>query len=538
MKNLFAKILFVSVLISLFAGCIQQAPTENMATPTTTSTTIPTSTSSSSVEMRLATTTSTCDTGLLDVFNKKFEQENNVKISTICEGTGKAIATGELGAADVLMVHAVSSELKAVANGSFINRTYMMYNYFVIIGPEDDPAGVRNANNAVEAFKKIAEKQAPFISRGDESGTHTMEKSIWKAANITPAGTWYQSVGKGMGDTITTADIKNGYTLSDRGTYLAMKDKIKLRIIFEKDQTYLFNPYHVMAVNPSKFPNVKYDIAMKYINYALSPQAQDTIRNYGKDKYDEALFVPEEDVLKVLAAGSLKYSEKDIKIGFSGSMSDANIQFVFQPSGKLEQWISIDKYPVDVFFPADTANLDNLKNKGMVNKYYVVAHNSLVLIKGKGNSKVITLNDLTKPGVKVMIAKTSDAIGAYTEQMFEKAGILDKIREKEKNGEVIRVESATVIPDELIKGTADAGIIYQNEIIEALKSGKAIEKVSIDLKYDMHENINYGIGIIDSLSTRKSDADAFVKFMMSDEGQKILENHGFTKATESERNSR
>ncbi|HEX7627447.1 MAG TPA: substrate-binding domain-containing protein [Candidatus Methanoperedens sp.] len=295
MKNLFAKILLISVLISLFSGCVQQAPTENITTQTTTPASPPTTTASSPVEMRLATTTSTCDTGLLDVFNKKFEQENNVKISTICEGTGKAIATGELGAADVLMVHAVQAELKAVANGSFINRTYMMYNYFVIIGPENDPAGIRNASNATDAFIKIAAKQSPFISRGDNSGTQIMELSIWTAANITPAGTWYQSVGKGMGETITTADIKNGYTLSDRGTYLSMKDKIKLNLLFESDQKYLFNPYHVMAVNPAKFPNAKYDLALKYINYATSAQGQDIIRNYGKDKYGEALFVPEED---------------------------------------------------------------------------------------------------------------------------------------------------------------------------------------------------------------------------------------------------
>lgn len=289
MKNLFAKILLISVLISLFAGCVQQAPAENLATPTTTST------PSTPAKMRLATTTSTCDTGLLDVFNKKFEDENNITISTICQGTGAAIATGELGAADVLMVHAVQAELKAVANGIFINRTYMMYNYFVIIGPDNDPAGIRDAGNAANAFKRIAEKQSPFISRGDNSGTHMMELSIWKAANITPAGTWYQSVGKGMGDTITTADIKDGYSLSDMGTYLAMKEKIKLKILFESDRKYLFNPYHVMAVNPAKFPNVKYDLAMKYIKYATSAQGQDIIRNYGKDKYGEALFVPEDD---------------------------------------------------------------------------------------------------------------------------------------------------------------------------------------------------------------------------------------------------
>ncbi|SNQ61031.1 substrate-binding domain-containing protein [Candidatus Methanoperedens nitratireducens] len=278
MKNLFAKIILVSILISLFAGCVRQAQTGDA--------------SSAPQELYLATTTSTCDTGLLDVLNKKFEKENNVKILTVCEGTGKAIATGELGAADVVMVHAVQAELKAVANGSFINRTYMMYNYFVIIGHENDPAGIKNASNATDAFSRIAEKQSPFISRGDDSGTDKMEKSIWKAANITPSGTWYQSVGKGMGETITTADIKGGYTLSDRGTYLAMKDKIKLGILFESDQKYLFNPYHVMAVNPAKFPNVKYELAMKYINYVTSPQGQDIIGNYGKDKYGEGLFVP------------------------------------------------------------------------------------------------------------------------------------------------------------------------------------------------------------------------------------------------------
>lgn len=275
MKNLFTKIILLAFLISLLSGCIQ--PAQKITPPQ---------------ELRLATTTSTCDTGLLDVLNKKFEDANNVKILTICEGTGKAITTGELGAADVVMVHSIPAELKAVANGSFVNRSYMMYNYFVIIGPENDPAGIKKASNALYAFSRIAAKQSFFISRGDESGTHMMEKSIWKEANVTPSGTWYQSVGKGMGETITTADIKQGYTLSDRGTYLAMKDKIKLRILFESDQTYLFNPYHIMAVNPAKFPNVKYHLAMKYINYVASEEAQNIIGNFGKDKYGEGLFVP------------------------------------------------------------------------------------------------------------------------------------------------------------------------------------------------------------------------------------------------------
>lgn len=514
MKNIVAKIILISILITLFAGCIQE---ESRTTQI----------SSAPQELRLSTTTSTCDTKLLDVLNEKFEETNNVKILTICEGTGKAIATGELGAADVVMVHSIPAELQAVDNGNFINRRYMMYNYFVIIGPENDPAGIRDAGNAVDAFTKIAAKQSYFISRGDESGTHKMEKSIWNAADITPSGTWYQSVGKGMGETIITANTQEGYTLSDRGTYLAMKDKISLRILFESDQTYLFNPYHVMAVNASKFPNVKYDLAIKYIDYVTSSYAQDIIRDYGKDTYGEALFIPEEDVLKVLAAGSLKYAEKDIRSGFTVTAPGANLQFVFQPSGKLEDWIYIDRYPADVFFPADTNNLKNLENYGMVKEYHTVAHNALVLVKGKNNTNVSTLEDLTKPGVRIIIAKTSDAIGGYTEQMFTNAGIMDTIREKETIGEVIRVESATTIPDELVKGTADAGIIYQNEFVEAQKTGKAIEKVTIDHEYDMHDSINYGIGIVDTLSSRKSEGDAFILFMLSDDGQLILQNHGF-----------
>ncbi|MBU3968147.1 MAG: substrate-binding domain-containing protein [Euryarchaeota archaeon] len=284
MKNFIAELIVFSVLIAIFSGCVQQGAYENN-----------TSTANSPLELRLATTTSTCDTGLLDILNKKFEEENNIKIFTLCEGTGKAIATGELGAADVVMVHSVQAELNAVAKGNFINRTYMMYNYFVVIGPENDPVGIRNASNAADAFRKIAIMQSFFISRGDDSGTNRMEKSIWLAANITPAGTWYLSVGKGMMETITTADIKGGYTLSDRGTYLSMKERIKLRILFESDRTYLFNPYHVMAVNPGKFPKVNYELAIKYIDYLTAPSTQDIIRNFGKDKYGEALFIPAVD---------------------------------------------------------------------------------------------------------------------------------------------------------------------------------------------------------------------------------------------------
>ncbi len=274
------KIILVLALLSLFAGCIEQTTTGNKP-----------QISPAQNELRIAAATSTCDTGLLDTLNKKFEETNNVKIIKTCEGTGRAIAAGELGEADAVVAQSVPDELQAVANRSFINRRYMMYNYFVIVGPGNDPAEIQNASNAPDAFRRIAAKQSTFMSRGDDSGTYQKEKSIWEAANITPGGTWYQSTGSGMEETLIATDTKNGYTLSDKGTYLTMKDKIKLRILFEKDRLLLFNPYHVMAVNPAKHPSVNYNLAMKYIAYVISPEAQDTIRNYGKDKYGEALFV-------------------------------------------------------------------------------------------------------------------------------------------------------------------------------------------------------------------------------------------------------
>ncbi|MCL7415955.1 MAG: substrate-binding domain-containing protein [ANME-2 cluster archaeon] len=279
MNKTLLKIILLMMFAALLSGCIQPTTEEVQ------------------VEMRLSTTTSTCDTGLLDVLNAQFEAENNVKVLTLCQGTGKAIATGELGAADVLLVHAPSSELAAVERGNFIDRQFVTYNYFVIIGPLSDTADVKNATSAPDAFARIAAAQAPFISRGDDSGTHKKELGLWEEANITPMGEWYQSVGKGMGDTIITADIKQAYTLSDRGTYLAMKDKVELVTQFDKDQDFLYNPYHVMAVNPEKFPDVNYDMAVKYIEFLTSSEVQDIIREFGLEEYGEPLFIPADDVI-------------------------------------------------------------------------------------------------------------------------------------------------------------------------------------------------------------------------------------------------
>jgi tungstate transport system substrate-binding protein len=253
--------------------------------------------------LKLATTTSTCDTGLLNELNGVFYEKYRAKVRVVCMGTGASIKTGEQGGVDVAIVHAPSLEEVSAAEGYYVNRRYLMYNDFVVIGPEGDPAGIKGMKSAAEAFKKIASAQATFISRGDNSGTHTKELELWKASGIEPEGAWYKSIGKGMGAAINTATAEQGYALADRGTYLAVKGNTNLKILVEGDAA-LFNPYHIMAVNPEKYPDIKYELAMQYISFLTSPQAQKIISNYGieytldpntgerKPGFGEALFVP------------------------------------------------------------------------------------------------------------------------------------------------------------------------------------------------------------------------------------------------------
>lgn len=239
----------------------------------------------------LATTTSTQDTGLLDFLIPKFEKRYNIKVKTIAVGTGEALAMGQRGDADVLMVHSRKAEDQFVADGFGVNRRDLMYNDFVIIGPETDPAGIKGSTDPSAAFKKITQSQATFVSRGDNSGTHKKEQSIWDKAGIKPSGSWYVSAGQGMGETARITNEKQGYTLIDRGTYLALKKSLKLVILVENAKD-LLNPYGVIAVNPAKFPKVHYVEAMLFIGWITSPDVQKMIGEFGKDRYGQAMFVP------------------------------------------------------------------------------------------------------------------------------------------------------------------------------------------------------------------------------------------------------
>ena len=251
-------------------------------------------------EMILATTTSTADSGLLESILPVFEKANNAKVKVVAVGTGQALKLGQDGNADVVLVHARAQEEQFVADGWGVDRRDVMYNDFILVGPAQDPAGSKGLSTAAEALQAIASKQATFASRGDNSGTHTKEKDLWKKAGLEPKGDWYKSLGQGMGDTLIFANEKGAYALADRGTYLSMKDKLpNLTILVggasikENSDQSLLNPYGVIAVNPARYPSVKFALAQKFMSWLTAVETQKLIGQYGVDKFGQPLFYPD-----------------------------------------------------------------------------------------------------------------------------------------------------------------------------------------------------------------------------------------------------
>ena len=241
----------------------------------------------------LATTTSTQDTGLLDTLIPMFEKKTGYAVKTIAVGSGQAMAMGAKGEADVLLVHSPDAEKKFMAEGNGVNRRLVMHNDFVLVGPASDPGNIKEAKTAPEAFKKIAAEAQPFFSRADNSGTHAMELKLWKVAGLDPkAEKWYAQTGLGMGQTLNVAAEKKGYTLTDRGTYLAMRKTLGMAIVCEGDRN-LLNIYHVIEVNPTKFPKVNFPGASAFAEFVLAKDTQEVIRTFGVGKYGSPLFFPD-----------------------------------------------------------------------------------------------------------------------------------------------------------------------------------------------------------------------------------------------------
>ncbi|MDD4334574.1 MAG: substrate-binding domain-containing protein [Desulfotomaculaceae bacterium] len=279
-KKLALPILVLALVfaVGILAGCGSQTAQQSTPAPAV-------------KDLILATTTSTQDSGLLDVLKPVFEGKTGYNLKIIAVGSGAAMEMGKKGEADVLLVHSPAAEKALVEEGVGVNYQLVMHNDFIIVGPAEDPAAIKGSNSA-DSFKKIAEEKAIFVSRGDNSGTHVKELAIWKNAGITPEGAWYLQSGTGMGATLNIANEKQGYTLSDRATYLAQKDNFKLNVLSEGDKV-LLNIYHVMQVNPEKFSKVNKDGAKAFVEFMVSTDTQKTIAEFGKDKFGESLFTPD-----------------------------------------------------------------------------------------------------------------------------------------------------------------------------------------------------------------------------------------------------
>jgi tungstate transport system substrate-binding protein len=240
----------------------------------------------------LASTTSTRDSGLFDELIPEFERQTDYNVKTIAVGSGAALKMGERGDADVLLVHSPDAEEEFMAAGYGVDRRLVMYNDFVIVGPSSDPAGVKGMESATQAFQAIADSGSLFISRGDESGTHRRELGLWNGAGLDPSGrSWYQEAGVGMGQTLMIAGDKGAYTLSDRGTYLRLSERVGLDVLVEGDPQ-LLNIYHVMRINPEKHSGLNVEGAKAFADFLVSPEAQEMIRTFGVEEFGQPLFFP------------------------------------------------------------------------------------------------------------------------------------------------------------------------------------------------------------------------------------------------------
>ena len=309
MKHSLRNTLFVFGLILAIAlsACApaKPAPTEAPATvaptdvPPPTATAVPPTpepTIPANPTLILATTTSTQDSGLLDVLIPLFEAETGFTVQTVAVGSGQAMTMGQEGNADVLLVHSPSAEKTFMSDGWGKDRALIMHNDFILVGPAADPAKVKGMGPA-DAFKAIATAEAPFVARADKSGTSTKELGIWAKTDVDPATAkpaWYIETGQGMGASLTIASEKGGYILTDRATYLASKDKLQLEILVEGNKT-LLNVYHVITVNTEKWPKVNYDGAIAFLNFMIDPATQEVIAKFGVEKYGQPLFFPDAD---------------------------------------------------------------------------------------------------------------------------------------------------------------------------------------------------------------------------------------------------
>jgi tungstate transport system substrate-binding protein len=452
MRTGFILAILLAILVAgaCFSGCTTSTPPEVTPTPTMTTaaptTVVPTTATGPRETLLIATTTSLYDTGLLDYLEKIYESQYNVDLQITSQGTGKAIELAKRGDADVLLVHSPSQEMTYLEDGYGLNRRSFAYNYFIIVGPSNDPAGISGLSPE-EAFKKLRTEgmnsgsNVFFVSRGDNSGTHSAEKTIWKnagfdyATQIQKSGNWYLEAGKGMGETLTLANEKQAYTLSDEGTFLAFKSNLSLTPLVSQGSS-LLNVYSVMTVYPQNPDLKKIELANQFVNYLISNQTMIDIGNYGIDKYGKGLFTPmtkgvppgvkadfttpatATKPLKVYQAGSLNAPMAKLEMAFEQQHPDVDVQLFSGGSGTLVDKVNKNGQFADVLASADYTLIPKYLMPKNASYYLNFAKNSIVLCYNNMSQYADTINAnnwyliLNREGVTYAISDpTSDPAG-------------------------------------------------------------------------------------------------------------------------------
>ena len=366
-RRIFVLLIIGMLLSSMLAGCGGEEEATATAQPTATTepaTAVPTEAPQESTESQnliLATTTSAENSGLLKYLLPDFEEEYNTSVDVIAVGTGQALKLGEDGNADVLMVHARAREDAFMEAGHGVRREDLMYNDFVIVGPPDDPAGIQGMKKAPKALAKIAENQASFVSRGDDSGTHTKEKAIWGEAGVEPSGDWYISAGQGMGAVLTMADEQQAYTLTDRATYLARTLEGTDLVILVEGDLILFNPYGIITINPDKGAHIKVDLANTFIDWLISIPTQEKIGQFGTAEFGAPLFTPDSAQWREAQGG------------------EVSADFALRITGKVDSEVGWTEDEVQAM---DTIEAESTNSKGETDTYTGVPINGLLEIAG------------------------------------------------------------------------------------------------------------------------------------------------------------
>jgi tungstate transport system substrate-binding protein len=522
-------------------------------------------------KLRLATTTSTADSGLLDYILPFFEKEANTKVDVVAVGTGQAIEIGTKGDADVLLVHSRKAEDQFVKDGHAAQRFDVMYNDFIVLGPKEDPAKAAALTAAKDVFKAIANAQANFASRGDKSGTNTKELTIWATAGITPTVemAWYKSLGQGMGETLLFSNEQKAYTLSDRGTYLSMKDKLKDLVIIlggnninENKDAGLLNPYGVMVVDPWKHPGVNAEMGQKFVSWMLSVPTQKLINNYGKDKFGQSLFYADStayraSLVNIFHAGSLAQPLKELIAAYAKKQPETGFRLESAGSVDSARKISEQGKIADIMMSADYKVIDDLLIPKFATWNIRFARNDMVIgytDKSKFAAEIQPANwfdILLREGVAYGHTDPNKDPGGYravmvwqlAEKFYQKPGLFGQL-----NGAPATKNVVTADPYGDIKaGKLDYIFSYRTT---SMQNGLKFVELPVEVnlsdpgKADLYATVKveltnpdgskstvaglpivYGL-TIPSNARHPNEAADFVKFVIGPEGQAIMQKLG------------